>query len=60
MLMYNNAAVDWQSKRANLIPDSSMEAEQSVASRAVKATLPRSRYMGPALTSPRLSVLRSL
>ena len=37
--MYNNAVVDWSSKRANLIPDSSMEAEQGVASRAVKATL---------------------
>ena len=38
-LMYNNGIVDWSSKRANLIPDSSMEAEQGVASRAVKATL---------------------
>ena len=37
--MYNNGAVDWSSKRANLIPDSSMEAEQGVASRAVKAML---------------------
>ena len=39
VVMYNNAAVDWSSKRANLIPDSSMEAEQGVASRSVKATL---------------------
>jgi len=39
VLMYNNGAVDWSSKRANLIPDSSMEAEQGVASRAIKATL---------------------
>ena len=38
-LMYNNGIVDWSSKRANLIPDSSREAEQAVASRAVKATL---------------------
>ena len=38
-IMYNNAVVDWNAKQSNTIPDSSMEGEQAVASRASKATM---------------------
>ena len=50
-IMYNNAVVDWNAKQSNTIPDSSMEGEQAVASRASKATMFAKRFLFPEISS---------